>query len=312
MFPPIDPYESGRLTTTDGNRVYWEQSGSADGKPALHLHGGPGSGNSDGYRRQYDPERYRIVSFDQRGCGRSRPLAIDPSAELSTNRTDRQIDDIERLRGHLGIESWLVSGISWGTTLALAYAQAHPDRVSELVLTAVTTTTPREVEWITEEMGRVFPREWDAFAAAAGPTEGERIIDAYARLLADPDDEVRSAAAAAWCAWEDVHVSLDPNHRPSPRYQDPDFRLLFATLVTHYWRHGAFLGPTELQDGVERIAAIPGVLIHGRLDVSSPLETAWRLHRSWPASELHVIEQDGHGGTTMIDVLAAALAAFAR
>lgn len=312
MFPPIEPFASGHLPVSDGNEIYWEASGNPDGKPALYLHGGPGSGITAGYRRRFDPDRFRVVSFEQRGCGRSRPLVTDPASNLATNTTPALVADIEALRDHLGVDTWLVTGVSWGTTLALAYAQAHPDRVSELILMAVTTTTASEVEWITEAMGRVFPREWDRFAAAANRKPGQRLIDAYYERITHPDPAVRADAARAWCAWEDVHVSLDPKlATPSPRYEDPQFREIFTTLVVHYWKHAGFAGEGGLIAGVDRIAHIPAVLIHGRLDVSSPLVTAWTLHKAWPRSELVVIDAEGHGGDVMIDELARAIARFA-
>ncbi len=219
------------------------------------------------------------------------------------------VADLEAVRGHLGIESWTVAGQSWGTTLALAYAQAHPERVRGLVLAAVTTTSTREVEWITEQdgMARVFPAEWATFAGAVPRAPGERVVDAYARALRDP--ALREDAALAWCTWEDVHVSLAPGARPSPRYEDPAFRLLFATLVTHYWSHSGF-GGDDLLAGMSTLAGVPGVLIHGRLDVSSPLETPWRLHRAWPGSEL-VVLPEGHGGPATTRALRNAVARLA-
>lgn len=309
-FPAIDTFATGQLPVTDGNKIYWEASGNPKGKPALYLHGGPGSGIMSGYRRHFDPENFLIVSFEQRGCGRSRPLVTDPDANLSTNTTTALLSDIEELGRHLGVESWLLCGVSWGTTLALAYAQAHPDRVTEIVLMAVTTTTRFEVDWVTEQMRRIFPREWDQFAAAARTQPGQRLIDAYYERITHPDRQVRESAASAWCAWEDVHISLDPKHRPSPRYRDPQFRLLFATLVIHYWKHAAFLSGDGILANMRRISHIPGVLIHGRWDVSSPLETAWELHKAWPASELVVVDVDGHGGETMVDELTRAIARF--
>jgi proline iminopeptidase len=310
MFPRIEPFASGYLRVGDGNEIYWEASGSPDGKPALHLHGGPGGEIMTGYRRRFDPDRFLIVSFEQRGCGRSRPLATDPAANLATNTTPALVADIEALRAHLGVEKWLVTGISWGTTLALAYAQSHPARVSELILAAVTTTTASEVEWITEAMGQVFPREWEQFEAAAHRKPEQRLIDAYYDLITHPDPTVRERAARAWCAWEETHVSLDPKHAPDPRYDDPQFRDVFATLVIHYWKHAGFAGGGGLLAGMDRIAAIPGVLIHGRLDVSSPLATAWNLHKAWPNSDLVVVDE-GHGGDVMIDELIRAVARFA-
>jgi proline iminopeptidase len=311
MFPPIEPFASGHLRVGDGNEIYWEASGRPDGKPALHLHGGPGGGIMTGYRRRYDPDAFLTVGFEQRGCGRSRPLVTAPAADLSTNTTPALVADIEALRAHLGVERWLVTGISWGTTLALAYAQAHPQRVSELILAAVTTTTASEVEWITEAIGRVFPREWERFEAAAHRKPGQRLIDAYYDRITHPDPTVREQAARAWCAWEDTHVSLDPKYVPNPRYDDPQFRRVFATLVIHYWKHAGFAGEGGLLAGMDRIAGIRGMLIHGRLDVSSPLETAWNLHKAWPTSELVVVGDEGHGGEAMIDEVIRAIARFA-
>jgi proline iminopeptidase len=297
------------LPVSDDNQIYWEASGNPDGKPALYLHGGPGSGIMTGYRRWFNPDRFMVVSFEQRGCGRSRPL-VSPE-NLATNTTQALITDIEALREHLGIERWLVTGASWGTTLALAYAQAHPNRVSEIVLFAITNTTPHEVEWITETIGDIFPRQWDAFAAASGALPGQRLIDAYYERITDTDPAVREQAARDWCIWEDTHISLDPNASPSERYDDPGFRQIFATLVIHYWKHGAFLGETELRDNMHRIAPIPGALFHGKLDVSSPLRTAWEVHKAWPESTLMVIDDEGHGGPTMIDELVTAINRFA-
>jgi proline iminopeptidase len=295
QFPPIEPYETGTLDA-DGHRVYWECCGNPTGRPALFLHGGPGSGCSPGQRRFFDPARYRAVLFDQRGCGRSRPLA-DESADLHTNTTAHLIADIEALRALLGVDRWTILGLSWGTTLALAYAQAHPDRVSALVLGFVTTTSRREVQWITEDVGRIFPREWERFADAVPERLRHlRLVDAYAEMLADSDAGVRERAAAAWCDWEDAHVSLTPGHTPNPRFEDPAFRLRFARLVTHYWRHAAFLPDDQLIGEAARLRDIPGVLIHGRYDVSGPLETAWQLSRRWPASRLHILDDAGHGG----------------
>jgi len=283
--------------TSDGQSIYWECCGNPDGQPALYLHGGPGSGAAPRARRYFDPERFRVVLFDQRGCGRSRPSAADPDVDLArTNTTQHQLADIEQLRELHGISSWVVLGVSWGSTLALAYAQTHPQRVSGLVLAAVTNTTEREVRWITEDMGRVFPEQWSRFADAVLPhLRGERIVDAYAEMLADADPAVREHAAREWCAWEDVHVSLAPGYSPDPRFQDPEIRYLIARLVTHYWRHSAFLPEGQLLRDVSALDGILGSLIHGRYDVSSPLDVAWRLHQGWPTSELHVIDDAGCG-----------------
>ncbi len=296
LYPPVEPYEHGMLDVGDGNHVYWETCGNPAGKPALVLHGGPGSGAGPSWRRLFDPEAYRIVLFDQRGCGRSTPDAADPRTSLDTNTTSRLIADTELLRQHLGIDKWLVIGGSWGVTLALAYAEQHPGRVSELVLFSVTNTTRREVEWITRDMGRVFPEEWARFRDAV--PEGERdgsLVAAYARMLADPDPAVRERAAREWCRWEDVHVSTYSGHQPNPRYRDPHFRLRFARLVTHYWRHAGFLADGALLREAGKLAGIPGVLVHGRLDISSPPDIAWRLAQVWPDAELVLIGEEGHG-----------------
>ncbi len=307
-YPDTEPYESGMLDVGDGHEVYWETVGNPAGTPAVWLHGGPGSGTFPGTRRSFDPAAYRVLLFDQRGCGRSRPLADNAAADLSTNTTRHLLRDIELLREHLGIERWVVSGGSWGVTLALAYAQRFPERVTALVLAAVTAGRRLETDWITRDMRRVFPREWDAYAA--GVPESERDGDlcaAYARLLASPDPAVTERAAEQWCVWEDTHVSLAPGWRPWPRYQDPVFRQVFARLVTYYWANGCFLDDSPILAGMDRIADIPGFLIHGRYDVSGPLDTAWDLHRAWPASRLVVCEDAGHGGLSMTAAMIDAL-----
>lgn len=251
LYPPIEPYASGMLEVGDGNQIYWEACGNPDGKPALAVHGGPGSGCAPGMRRPFNPDVYRIVAFDQRGCGRSTPHASDHAVALTTNTTDHLIADMELLRAHLAVERWLVAGRSWGTTLALAYAQAHPDRVAALVLTAVTTTSRRDVEWATRDVRRLFPAEWARFrdGVPAADRDGS-LVDAYARLLHDPDPGVRDNAARDWCQWEESHVNLGPEPRPMIRYADPKFRMCFARLVTHYWRHAAWRADGELLRGV--------------------------------------------------------------
>jgi proline iminopeptidase len=287
---------SARCAPPDGHDLYWEAVGNPDGTPALYLHGGPGSGAGPAVHRRFDPAAYRVVLFDQRGCGRSRPLA-DVPMDLRTNTTAHLLEDVERLRTLLAIERWIVYGVSWGVALALAYAQRHPERVAGMVLGAVTAGTRREIEWITWDMGRVFPREWERFVSRPPQaTTGTQVCAAYARLLADHDPAVRDDAARAWCAWEDTHVSLMPSWKPDPRFEDPVFRATFARLVTHYWSNGCFLEDGEILRGMDRLAGIPGVLVHGRYDVSGPLDTAWQLHRAWPDSELVVIGDAGHGG----------------
>jgi proline iminopeptidase len=307
----VEPYESGLLEVSDGHILYWETVGNPAGTAAVYLHGGPGGGSTPGARRNFDPSGFRAVLFDQRGCGRSRPLASGPDPDLSTNTTAHLVADIERLRERLGIDRWVVVGVSWGVTLGLVYAQRHPERVIAMVLGAVTAGTRREIDWITRDMGRVFPREWEQFAAAVPPAERNGdLATAYARLLANPDPQIRESAALQWCIWEDTHVSLMPGWTPTLRYEDPTFRVIFARLVTHYWSHGCFLTDYQVLNGMDRLAGIPAVLVHGRYDVSGPLDTAWQLHRAWPSSRLVVLDDAGHGGGSFTSELVAALNSF--
>jgi proline iminopeptidase len=295
LYPEIEPTESSHLAAGDGHRLYWECCGRPDAAAALFLHGGPGSGASPRARRYFDPAAWRVVLFDQRGAGRSTPSASDPDADLSTNTTDHLVADIEALRRHLGIERWLVVGGSWGSTLALAYAERHPERVAALVLYAVATTTPAEIDWITRGVGAFFPEEWTRFRdGVPEAARGGNLAAAYHRRLMDPDPAVHARAARDWCAWEEAIVAVQPGHVPNPRYEDPAFRLRFARLVTHYWRHAGWLEDGALLRDIGRLAGVPGVLIHGRLDLGSPLATAWRLAQAWPGSELVVVGGAGH------------------
>ncbi len=226
---PVDPYDEGMLDVGDGHRVAWSIAGNPDGKAAIVLHGGPGSGCSPGFRRWFDLQRYRVVLMDQRGSGLSTPHASEPNVDLSTNTTHHLVADIERLREHLAIDRWLVWGGSWGTTLGLAYAETHPDRVTEMILVSVVTTTASEVEWVTRAMGRVFPETWARFRDGVPPADRDgNLAAAYARLLQDPDPAVHEPAALRWCEWEDTHVATHPGHVHDDRYDDPRFRLAFA------------------------------------------------------------------------------------
>jgi len=298
LYPPIKPYKEGYLDVGDGHKLYWETCGNPNGKPAVVLHGGPGSGCSEGNRRPFNPSAYKIVLFDQRGCGRSKPHASEPETDFSTNTTEHLLSDIELLRVHHGIEKWLVFGGSWGSTLALAYAERRPERVSELILAAVTTTTRWEVDWITQGIGQFFPEALTKFRAGVPDFQtGERLVDAYYRLLMSPDPAIHSKAARDWCDWESEIVVLHPDDKPSPRYEDPKFRLAFARIVTHYFRNAAWIEDGSLLRNAERLANIPGVLIHGRLDLTCPLITPFCLHRAWPNSELIIVENAGHNGS---------------
>jgi proline iminopeptidase len=313
-YPAIEPYDAGTLDVGDANRVYWEVCGNPDGKPAVFLHGGPGSGCTPAQRQLFDPDRYRIVLFDQRGCGRSTPDAGLVTTDLSSNTTAHLLRDIEQLRTHLDIERWLVFGGSWGSTLALAYAEQHPDRVSELVLMAVALTRRADVEWAGRGVGRYFPAAWTRFrdGVPSHLREGS-LVDAYANLLADDDATVREQAARDWCAWEDAYVRLHADDPPNPRYDDPRFRMTFARLVTHYWRNAAFLDDDTLLADAHRLRDIPGVIVHGRLDLGAPLEAPYALAERWPNGELIVVDDEGHRALEpgMIGQVIAALDRFA-
>lgn len=302
-----EPFRHGFLPRPDGATLYWEMSGDPEGSPALYLHGGPGSGlGAGGYRRRFDPDRQLIVGLDQRGCGRSTPWATDDLDSLETNNTPTLIEDIEALRENLNIEAWLVHGVSWGSTLALAYALEHPERVTGLVLLAVTTGSREEVEWITDGVSSIFPEAWERFAERV--PAGVRPVDHYARLLRSSDFDVRAAAASAWDEWETTHISLDPAWSPGPLHEDPRMRDNFATLVTHYWSNDCFLpGKARILDRADQLSGIPGVLIHGRRDVSSPAATAWRLHKAWASSRLEIVESEGHGGRVASQLAAKAI-----
>lgn len=302
------PRAHGLLTVEDGQGIYWEEWGSPDGVPALYLHGGPGGTlGASGYRHRFDLTRTRVIGFEQRGCGRSIPHASDPDTSLHTNTTAHLINDIEALRGSLGVEAWILNGVSWGSTLALAYAQAHPKRVTGIVLFAVTTTSRQEVDWISEGVGKIIPEAWNRFASHAERSgigfqrDESRLVEAYAQLLNSADPDTRAAASSEWALWEDTHVSIGAvGFKRDPRWENDAFRLAFARLTTHYWAHDGFCGPPLLEH-MGRIRQIPGTLIHGRRDVSSPAVTAWEVHRHWPGSVLIIDDGEGHGGTSMLE-----------
>ena len=313
-YPPIEPFETGMLDVGDGQSLHWETCGDPAGRPALVLHGGPGSGCTPGVRRFFDPAAFRTVLFDQRNCGRSLPNASDPAVSLAANTTAHQLADIEALRRHLGIERWLVFGSSWGSVLGLAYAQRYPERVSALVLSHVGISRWSDIHWLYHGAGRYFPEAWDRFRIGAGLGAPDAdLIAAYHRLLADPDPAVREKAARAWCDWEGAVISVDPRQKPPERYRDPAFRMTFARIVTHYFMHHCWLEDGQLLRDAGRLAGIPGAIVHGRLDLGSPLEGPWRLARAWPEAELTVIDAAGHETTTpgMPESIVAAIDRFA-
>ncbi len=295
IYPEIEPHDSGLVEVGDGNVVYWEVSGTPDGKPVVVLHGGPGSGCSTSMRRYFDPKAYRIVLFDQRNCGRSRPLASDPAADLSANTTDHLLRDMEVLREYLRIGRWLVLGFSWGSTLGLAYAEQHPDLVSELVLVGATTRPRREIDWMYRGVAPLFPEQWERFVGGVPPAQRDGdLVEAYCRLLADRDPVVRQKAARAWSEWEWALMSLDSDATLAPPWSDPSFQLVRARIITHYFRHGCFLDDDVLLSRVGALKGVPGMLIHGRLDLQAPLVSAWELTRAWPDAELVVVPGAGH------------------
>ncbi|MFF1511675.1 prolyl aminopeptidase [Streptomyces sp. NPDC058326] len=310
MYPETAAYDQGLLDVGDGNRVHWEVSGNPAGRAALVVHGGPGSGSSPSSRRYFDPEAYRVVLFDQRGCGRSTPHASDPAADMAVNTTAHLVADMERLREHLGIDRWLLYGGSWGSTLILAYAETHPERVSAIVLNGVTTTRRSEINWLYEGVARFFPEAHERFRAGAAGTDG--LVAAYAALMNHADPAVRRKAAADWCAWEDAVLSLEGMGTPYTDRVD-DTRLAFVRICSHFFAHGAWLEEGALLRDAHRLAGIPGVLVHGRADLAGPLGTAWELARAWPDAELRVVEGAGHlGGAETRRHLLDALDGFAK
>ena len=290
LYPEIEPYASGMLEVGDGHAIYWEMAGNPEGKPAVFLHGGPGGGIDAKHRRQFDPARYRVLLFDQRGCGRS-----TPHAELEANTTWHLVADIERLRSLMGVDQWLVLGGSWGSTLALAYAESHPERVSELVLRGIFTLRRFELEWYYQHgASLLFPDKWERFVAPIPQEERGDLIGAYRKRLTDPDRETRIAAAKAWSLWEGETITLLPDPELSNHFSEDDFAVAFARIENHYFVHGGWLEEGQLIRDAGKLKGIPGVIIHGRYDIACPVQTAWDLHCAWPEAELHIVEGAGH------------------
>ncbi len=315
LYAPIEPYESGMLDVGEGNELYWECSGNPAGRPAVFLHGGPGGGSAPYHRRFFDPQRYRIVVFDQRGCGRSTPHASEPGADLAGNTTWHLVEDLERLRTHLGVDRWQVFGGSWGSTLALAYAQRHPDRVLELVLRGVFTLRRSELDWYYGPTGTatLFPEWRERFLAVVPEAERDDTLSAYNRLLHNPDPAVHGPAAVAWSTWEAATLTLIERPDLVAEFSDPAFALAFARIENHYFVNGGWMTDGELIAGAAALAGTPGVIVQGRYDVVTPATTAWELHRAWPGSELVVIPDAGHAATEpgIVDALVKAADRFA-
>jgi proline iminopeptidase len=302
LFPDIAPHSSGMLPVGNGCSLYWEVCGNSNGKPAVVIHGGPGSGCTPWHRRLFDPAKYNIVLFDQRGCGRSRPHASAFDTDLSTNTTDHLTADIELLRQHLKIPRWLMLGGSWGSALALTYGERYPAAVSELVLYGVTTGRRQEFDWLFREgLGAFFPEAWEARRQAIPDLRpDEDIVEAFCRRLQHPDEDIRLDAARAWCMWESATPDWPPRSELAPRFRDPKYALAFARLVTHYVRHDGWLGDGRVLDNVLRLGGIPGVMVCGRFDFQSPIGTAWELNRRWPHSRLVVVNDAGHSPTDVV------------
>ena len=305
LYPEIEPYRHG-LLEVDGQQLYWETCGNPEGKPVVFLHGGPGGGCTPAHRRLFDPAAYRIVLLDQRGCGRSRPyvarLAPDPAtpgrpaAGMAANTTTKLVADLEVLREHLGITRWQVFGGSWGSTLGLAYAQRHVERVTELVLRGIFTGRRGEVDWLYRGgAARFFPERWAEFLAPVPPAarDGD-LVAAYSRLLWDGDAAVAARAAAVWSGWEGALSTLLPRPELVAHFSRPAFALAFARIENHYVANGCFLAEGQLLADAQRLAGIPGVIVHGRYDVLCPPSNAWELHRGWPGSELVMVPDAGH------------------
>ena len=305
---------AGLLDVGDGNQIFWERRGNAAARTVLMVHGGPGSGRSRTAHRTFDQNTFDIITFDQRGCGDSVPGAADPSTDMSVNTTWHLVADMEALREHLGVPRWLLYGGSWASTLILAYAQRFPERVEGIILIGVTMTRPAEIDWLYRGLRLLLPEQWERFRAGV-PAEqrDDDLVEAYRRLMEDPDATVRDNAARDWCAWEDAAIAHENQGAPGQySAKSGDARLAFVRICTHYFAHHGWLEDGQLLRDAHRLSGIPGILIHGRLDLSAPLLTAWELARAWPDAELVIIEDSGHTGSpAMKAAIAQAISTFA-
>lgn len=293
LYGPIEPYDSGYLKVSDIHQLYYEQCGNPKGKPVVFLHGGPGAGLVDDYRRFFDPEAYRIVLFDQRGAGKS-----VPHASLQDNTTWDLVADIERLREHLAVERWVVFGGSWGSTLALAYGETHPDRVTGLILRGIFLCRPMETTWFYEDShgaAAIFPETWEQYKSIIPESERDDMVRAYYSRLTSDDESVRMEAAQAWSNWEASALKLIPDQKLIDDFNEPEKAMALARIECHYFINNCFFETDNyLLDHVDRIQNIPGVIVHGRYDIICPCVSAWDLHRAWPKAELKMIPDAGH------------------
>jgi proline iminopeptidase len=290
LYPEIEPFETGFLDTGDGHRVYWERVGTKGAKPAVFLHGGPGGGCSASHRRLFDPALYDVILFDQRGCGRSTPFA-----SLDNNTTWHLVADIERLREIVGVEQWQVFGGSWGSTLALAYAETYPERVSELVLRGIYLLTKAEMDWYYQfGVSEMFPEKYDAFIAPIPEEERGDLVTAYRKRLTGDDREEQLRCAKAWSVWEGETITLLPEPSTSDQFHEAEFALAFARIENHYFIHAGWFEDGQLLRDAYKLKDIPGTIVHGRYDMPCPMRQAWELHKAWPKADFHPIEGAGH------------------
>lgn len=290
LYPPLEPFET-HVLNADGHKIYYEVSGNPDGKPALFVHGGPGGGGSTDVRRFFNPDLYKIVVFDQRGCGRSKP-----HASLEQNTTWDLVSDMESIRENLSIDSWLVFGGSWGSTLSLAYAQQYPHRVSELVLRGIFMLRKKELDWFYQEgASKLFPEAWEEFVKPIDQDKRNNLMDAYREIFYGTDQRAKLEAAIAWSKWEAATSSLIFSQARVDDFQEPEFALAFAMIENHYFvNKGFFTHENQLLDGVDKIRQIPAVIVQGRYDVVCPIESAWELANKWPEAELIITPNSGH------------------
>ena len=312
LYPPIEPYESGYLPVGDEHELYWELCGNPEGKPVVFLHGGPGGGSSPDHRRQFDPEAYKILVFDQRGCGKSRPYA-----SLEANTTWHLVEDIERLRTQVAkVDKWMVFGGSWGSTLSIAYAEQYPQRVTELVLRGIFLFDQYEVDWLFQEGGAsaVYPDKWEDFVAVIPEEERGDLLEAYRRQLTSDDPQVQLRAAKAWSAWEASTVTLLPNEATMEHFTSPEVAVAIARIENHYMANGGWLEEGQLLRGADRLRAIPGVIVQGRHDMCTPPKAAWALKKAWPEVDLQIVPDGGHlyNEPGVLDGLIRATDRFAR
>ena len=291
LYPEFEPYATGQLDVGDGHRLYWELSGNPEGKPVVFLHGGPGGGSSPDHRRQFNPERYKILVFDQRGCGKSTPYA-----SLEANTTWDLVDDIEKLREQIAkVDKWMVFGGSWGSTLSLAYAQKYPERATELVLRGIFLFDQYEIDWLYKEgADSIYPEAWEEFVSIIPEGERGNLVEAYRRRLTGDDEQVQLEAAKAWSKWEAVTVTLLPNRHVIEEFTSPEKAIAVARIENHYMAARGWFEPGQLLRGAAKLHGIPAVIVQGRHDSCTPPKAAWALKRAWPEVELNIVPDAGH------------------